>query len=93
MGGFRQAGAVGRLGKGLTTGEGQPLDEGILAHHVDQFLHRDLPAALGIVGVRVVTAGAVMGTALGEDGKPQTGAVHDGVIHGVGDTHASTPFR
>ena len=74
------------LDEGFAAGEGDARQQGIF-HELTQDVVR-LPelSAVEIMGLRIVAARAMMGTALGEDHVAQSGTVYDGLLHNAADT-------
>ena len=73
------------LDEGFAAGERDARQQGIL-HELAQDVVRipELPA-VEVMGLRIVAARAMMGTALGEDHVAQSGTVHDGFFHDAAD--------
>ena len=66
-----------RLGKGLSAAEGNSSKQGFFSISSTSWEISTSWPPLKVVGLRVVTAGAVVGTPLGKDHKPQTRPVHN----------------
>ena len=73
------------LDERLAAGERDARQQGIF-HELTQDVVR-IPelSAVEVMGLRIVAARAMMGTALGEDHVAQSGTVYDGLFHNTAD--------
>ena len=87
MGDFCQLQAVLRLGERFAARQGEPVGERVFEQLLRHLLHGHLPASAGIMALRVVAAGTVVGAPLDKAGEPEAGAVYDGVLYQAKNFH------
>ena len=87
MGGLGQRQAGNALLQRVAAGQGEPRQKRIFSHPRNQIVRFLLVAAGGIMGFRIVAAGAVMRAALGKHREPQPRAIHDAVVNDARNTN------